>query len=193
MKLHVKKFSFLLLIAALAVSSWQCGSSKKAVNPVTTGEETRIEQFCSGSDYRTDNDYFRANAVGESMDQNISKQKALTNARTLLAQQIEITVKNVTDNYIKAAEMDNVEGVEERIEGMTREVTNQKLNGTRIICEELTKTKDGNYKTYLALELSGNEIANAMQQRLSKDDKLRIDFDYEKFKKTFDEEMSKMQ
>lgn len=193
MKLHVKKFSFLLLIAALAVSSWQCGPSKKAVNPVTTGEETRIEQFCSGPDYRSDNDYFRANAVGESMDQNISKQKALTNARTLLAQQIEITVKNVTDNYIKAAEMDNVEGVEERIEGMTREVTNQKLNGTRIICEELTKTKDGNYKTYLALELAGNEIASAIQQRLSSDDKLRIDFDYEKFKKTFDEEMRKMQ
>ncbi len=106
----------------------------------------------------------------------------------LLAQQIEVTVKNVTDNYIKAAEMDNVEGVEERIEGMSREVTNQKLNGTRIICEELTKTNDGNYKTYLALELSGDEIATAMQQRLSNDDKLRIDFDYEKFKKTFEEE-----
>jgi hypothetical protein len=193
MKKVLKAITFSLAVVAIALSSWQCGSSKKAVNPVTTGEETRIEQFCTGPDFRSDNDYFRANAVGESMDQNVSKQKALTNARTLLAQQIEVTVKNVTDNYIKAAEMDNVEGVEERIEGMSREVTNQKLNGTRIICEELTKTKDGNYKTYLAIELSGDEIATAMQQRLSNDDKLRIDFDYEKFKKTFEEEMSKMQ
>ena len=193
MKNVLKAITFSFAIMAISLSSWQCGSSKKAVSPVSTGEETRIEQFCTGPDYRSDKDYFRANAVGESMDQNISKQKALTNARTLLAQQLEITVKNVTDNYIKAAEMDNVEGVEERIEGMTREVTNQKLNGTRIICEELTKTKDGNYKTYLAIELSGDEIANAMQQRLSNDDKLRIDFDYEKFKKTFEEEMSKMQ
>ena len=180
------------MIVAMALTGWQCRSSKKAVNTVETGEEVRLEQYCSGKEYFSDKDYFRANAVGESLDQNISKQKALSNARTLLAQQIEVTVKNVTDNYIKSSEMNNVEGAEERIEGMTREVTNQKLSGTRIICEELTKTKGGNYKTYLAIELSGDEIATAMQQRLSNDDKLRIDFDYEKFKKTFEEEMSKM-
>jgi len=187
------KSLLLAMIVFLALTSWQCRSSKKAVNPVDSGEEVRLEQYCSGKEYFSNKDYFRGNAVGESMDQNISKQKALINARTLLAQQIEVTVKNVTDNYIKSSEMNNVEGVEERLEGMTREVTNQKLSGTRIICEELTKTKGGNYKTYLAIELSGDEIATAMQQRLSNDDKLRIDFDYEKFKKTFDEEMSKME
>ena len=53
------------------------------------------------------------------------------------------------------------------------------------------KTPDGKYKVYVSLELAGEEIMNAMANRIKNDDKLRIDFEYEKFKKVFEEEMSK--
>ena len=58
-----------------------------------------------------------------------------------------------------------------------------------MICEEQTMTKTNNYKTYVAIELAGDEIASAMNQRLSGDDKLFIDYNYEKYKETFDKEM----
>ena len=62
----------------------------------------------------------------------------------------------------------------------------------KTICEKTTKTSEGKYKTYIALELAGDELMNAMNARLSQDDKLKIDYDYEQFKKTFDAEMEKM-
>ena len=65
------------------------------------------------------------------------------------------------------------------------------LSGTRVICEKTMKTPDGKYKVYVSLELAGEEIMNAMANRIKNDDKLRIDFEYEKFKKVFEEEMSK--
>ena len=67
----------------------------------------------------------------------------------------------------------------------------QELSGTRVICEKTMKTPDGKYKVYVSLELAGEEPPNAMVNRPPNDDKLRIDFEYEKFKKIFEEEMSK--
>jgi hypothetical protein len=53
------------------------------------------------------------------------------------------------------------------------------------------QTKEGNYKTYVAIELSADELVKQYNERLSKDERLKIDYDYEKFKQTFDEEMAK--
>jgi hypothetical protein len=56
----------------------------------------------------------------------------------------------------------------------------------------LVQTKDGNYKTYIAIELSADDLVKKYNERLSSDDKLKIDYDYQKFKETFDKEMEKM-
>ena len=53
------------------------------------------------------------------------------------------------------------------------------------------KTPDNKYKVYIALELAGNELLEGISNSIKNDDKLRIDFEYEKFKKVFEEEMSK--
>jgi hypothetical protein len=186
------KRSFAIAVAALTIMSFtQCSSSKKTA-PTVAGE-TLVETYCSGPEFQSNKDFFRANAISESMDQQVSRQKALTQARALLAQQLEVTLKNVTDAYVNSTSGNNVENLEQRYEGLTREVTNQKLSGTRTICEKTTKTQAGNFKTYVAVELSGEEILGAMKAKLSGDEKLRIDYDYEKFKKTFEEEMSKME
>jgi hypothetical protein len=54
------------------------------------------------------------------------------------------------------------------------------------------QTKEGTYKTYIAIELSADELVSKYNERLSKDEKLKIDYDYEKFKETFNKEMDKM-
>ena len=75
---------------------------------------------------------------------------------------------------------------------MNREVVEQQLTGVRTICEKLMKTGTGSYKTYIALELSASDLVSAYNEKLSKDERLKIDYDYEKFKETFDKEMDKM-
>jgi predicted component of type VI protein secretion system len=187
------KITSMMVVAAFvsAVVFSGCKSKEKAASPKDQGE-TLIEVYCSGPEYQSNNEYFRANQVGESVDQATAKKKAMSNARADLASAIQTRVKAVIDNYVNSRELNNVEDAEERFESLSREVIDQKLSGVKTICEKTTKTSTGNYKTYIALELAGDELMNAMNARLSQDDKLKIDYDYEQFKKTFDAEMEKM-
>lgn len=185
----IKSVLMLTAVVALLIISG-CKSKEKAVKE---SGETLIEVYCSGPEYFANAEYFRANQVGESVDQATAKKKALSNARADLASSVQTTIKGVIDNYVNSRELNNVEEAEERFESLTREVINQKLTGVKTICEKTTKTDDGKYKTYVAIELAGDELMNAMNERLSKDAKLKIDYDYEQFKKTFDEEMKKFE
>jgi hypothetical protein len=147
---------------------------------------------CSGPDYFTSNKYFRANSLGESADLVVSKKKAMDNARAELAASIQSTVKTVTDNYVNSREFNNKEELEERFEQLNRTIVDQTLKGIKIICEKQVKTDKGSFRTYVAIELSADNIVNEYNERLSKDERLKIDYDYEKFKETFDKEMEKM-
>ncbi|MBL7847215.1 MAG: LPP20 family lipoprotein [Cyclobacteriaceae bacterium] len=184
MKTVMRLSSVLVIMAAIVIP----GCKSKA--PIPEGEKEVVVP-CSGPDYFTNAKVFRANSIGESMDQVTSKKKALTNARNELAQSIQTTVKTVTDNYTNSREMNRREELEQRFEQLNREVVDQTLQGVRTICEKLVQTKEGNYKTYIAIELSADDLVKQYNERLSKDERLKIDYDYEKFKATFDAEMAK--
>jgi hypothetical protein len=183
-----------ILALGLLLFGTACKSKKPA--PVQTPEtqgEIEVKLYCSGAEYFSTKETFRSNAVGESMDQNTSKRKALNEARTQLASSINTTIKATVDNYVNSREFNNKEEVLERFESLSREVVNQKLSGTRTICERMTKTPSGTYKTYLAIELAGADVIASMNDKLSKDERLRIDYDYQKFKETFEKEMQKLE
>ncbi|MEZ4738545.1 MAG: hypothetical protein R2818_04100 [Flavobacteriales bacterium] len=197
MKTLTSNRTLTVLMTALMLSGAMtaCKSKKKAAaaaaNPPSG--ETEIKVLCSGPEYFTDNKVFRANALGESMDQATAKKKALANARAQMASDINTQIKGVIDNYVNSREMNNREEVAERFEGLTREVVDQKLSGVRTICEkQVTVNATGNYKTYIAIELSAQDLLAAYNERLSNDERLRIDYDYEKFKETFEAEMNKL-
>jgi len=187
---YIAKGIFMLALMGVFIMFSGCKSKEKVTK--APGEEL-IEVHCSGPEFFADAEYFRANSIGESLDQATAKKKAMSNARADLASSVETTIKGVVDNYVNSRELNNTEEVEERFESLTREVINQKLTGIKTICEKTAKTDDGKYKTYGAIELAGDELMNAMNERLSSDAKLKIDYDYEQFKKTFNDEMKKME
>ena len=176
-------YLFMLSVAVM----FGCGTSK-SVAPAT---DVEIIVPCQGVEYMTSADFFRANAMGISNNQQIASQKSMTSARATLAAAIESKVKTVTDQYVSSYENNQKEEARGRFQSLTREVTNQTLRGIRVICQKTMKTPEGMYKSYVAIELAGEEIAKAMNDRISKDDKLRTDFEYEKFKEVFDKEMQK--
>lgn len=195
MKTLTTNRSITVLMTALMLSGAMtaCKSKKKAAAVVPPTGETEVKVECSGPEFFTNDKVFRANNLGESMDQATAKKKALANARAQMASDINTQLKGVIDNYVNSREMNNKEEVAERFEGLTREVVDQKLTGTRTICEKMMKVNDtGNYKAYVAIELSAQDLLSAYNERLSKDDRLKIDYDYEKFKETFDKEMNKL-
>lgn len=189
------RIQLLSVVCIWAIFLFQgCGSSK--VSKVQESQKTPVDEVevivpCSGADFFTNNKAFRANSLGESSDQVTAQKKALINARSSLASSIQSTIKSVTDNYVNSREFNNREEMEERFESLNREVVNQELSGTQIICEKYTKTSDGRYKAYIAIELTTDKLIEKYNERLAADDRLKIDYDYEQFKKTFEKEMEK--
>jgi hypothetical protein len=183
----------LLMVLALPLSFLSgCKSSKSTTAVTPTSGEEEVVRYCYGTQYNSDKEHFRASAMGESMDQMMSEKKAVTEARAKLAAQIETLVKTVTDNYGKSTEVNKKEEMLGRYETLTREVVKQKLTGTIEICNKQTKTKEGNYKTYVTIELASNDVLNGLNSRLSSDQVLKVDYNYEKFKETFEDEMNKL-
>ncbi len=189
----MKKFSTIsFLFAALVGAGLFFSSCKSEKKIAKENKEKLVTVFCAGPKYQTDNKTFRANAVGESIDQAISKKIALNNARTQLASEIKVTVQSALDNYAKQQVHNTNADLEKNFQSLSREIVNQELIGTRTICEKVTKAKKGKYKTYVAIELTSDKILKSLNNRLSKDEKLKIDYDYEKFKKEFDKALENM-
>ncbi|MDQ3101454.1 MAG: LPP20 family lipoprotein [Bacteroidota bacterium] len=188
----VRPITIMLTAITLAGGMSACKSKKKTTEVKPSGE-TEVTVLCTGPEYFTNDKVFRANALGESMDQQTAKKKAMSNARQDLASAINTQVKAVIDNYVNSREMNNKEEVGERYESLAREVVDQKLTGTKTICEkQMRDDATGNFKTYVAIELSAQDLLAAYNERLSGDERLRIDYDYEKFKETFEQEMNKL-
>jgi hypothetical protein len=190
--MNMKRIGSLSIAVAVIAAALIGGCKSSKSKEKTPAGETEVSVPCSGPDYFTNNKVFRANSIGESMDQVTSKKKALTNARNELAQSIQTTVKTVTDNYTNSTSVDKREQLEQKFESLNREVVDQTLQGIRTICEKLVQTKDGNYKTYIAIELSADDLVKQYNSRITADEKLKVDYDYEKFKDTFNKEMDKM-
>jgi hypothetical protein len=180
----------LVMTAILGISMTSCSKTKQIIAIPET--ETEVSIPCAGTDFQSSNKAFRYSAIGESMDQMTAKRKAMSEARAGLAAAINTRVKGVTDTYVKSGNYDNKEELLKNYEGLTREVVDQTLAGTITICEKTTRTKSGNYKYYVCIELGNNEILKSLNDRITKNELLKIDYNYEKFKKTFEEEMNKL-
>lgn len=184
-----------ILIGATVMLLASCGSSKQVAQteaPKPVGE-TIINVYCSGPDYFSTDNLIRGNSIGESTDMTMSKKKARSNTLQELSSKIQTTFKAVVDNYQSSRETASGEEVNKRYEELSREVIDQTISGYKTICEKVTQTTKGTYKTYLAFEISVESLTKPFFDRISDDEKLRIDYDYEKFKKTFEEEMKKME
>jgi hypothetical protein len=179
------------LILGIGVTFTSC--KKKPIEKTPAGEVTILEK-CTGQQYFSDKNTFRATATGESMDRETAKKKARSNANAELAKTIKVTMKIVGDNYVNSSEFNNKEEVTETFNEMSRTVVDQELQGAMKICDELTQnTTTGNYVAYIAIELSGTKLADSYNDKLSKDERIKAEYNYEKFKETFEEEMRKLE
>lgn len=180
-----------LLVGIVSISMVSCKAKQKVLSTEDLGEVELIIP-CSGPDFQSTSKVLRYSAFGESMDQMTAKKKAMSEARAGLAASLSTLVKGVTDNYVKSGNFNNAEELMTRYEGLTREVIDQSINGSTVICEKATVTKARTYKYYVCLELGSNDIFEQISKKASSNEMLKVDYNYEKFKKTFEEEMSKL-
>ena len=180
----------IIAISVFAIALSGCKGSQ-AITPTQNGE-VEILEYCTGSEYNSDSKHFRSTATGESLSRETAKKMSRSNAENRLARTISATLSIVTDNYVNSSKFNNKEEVTETFNDLARTVVNQDLKGAIIMCEKLTQKTDGSFVSYIAIELSGEEVAQAYNERLSKDERIMADYNYENFKETFEAEMNKI-
>ncbi|MFZ9055214.1 MAG: hypothetical protein ACO2ZL_05335 [Flavobacteriales bacterium] len=185
------KFSTLALLAAgtALVFSGCKGNKETASTPETRGE-VRIVEYCSGPDYLTNGEYFRASATGTSPQREIAKKIARQNAEATLARAVEATVEIVAENQATQLGFGTTEEATSKFNELSRTIVNKKLTGAITICQQTTMTEDKKWIAYLAVELSGAELADAYVEGLKQEERIRAEYNYDQFKETFEEVMS---
>lgn len=189
MRTATLKNLFVITLIASATVFTSCKGKKDIAEPEGA---TEINIPCK-SEGRSDAEFFRADASATSQDMNLSREKALTACKQRLSSLIETKVKSVTDRYVNETEVGENSNFEQKFENLTREVVNQKLIDVAVICERNYQEENGKYTTYIAIEVSKDVMLNGINNSLSKDQKLRVDYDKMKYEEIFNEEMKKLE
>jgi hypothetical protein len=183
----MKKILFLVVIAIVTL-----GCKTKQV--MSTSGEVEVVKLCA--DYKSDKTAMRATANAISPNMQNATDKAVAIARRELATSMSATIQRVWERFETSYEKDTDADFLSRTKDMTRQASNELVTGSVIVCDKVTKSTDANGKTiyhaYVAVEIGNDELLKRLETAVSKDDKLRVDFEFENFKKTFYEEMEKL-
>jgi hypothetical protein len=186
------KTTNLLLIPAIAVLTL-AGCKSKKTQPIQ--KETgaiEISVPFSTKEFRSDEDNFRAKQVGKSPDLATAKKIAFQNAKSEMAANINSTIKRVTDQYTNQRTVGNKQEFENKFEELAREVVNLEISNVREIGEKIFKETDGSFSYWIAIEAGKKTIFDKVDAKISKDAKLQLDYDKQKFQNIFDAEMKKL-
>lgn len=187
----MKKILYFIVATAIIATGASCSSSKASKGKPISKGEVEIAIPLSGPDYSSNKHYWRSVQMGTSTEVSMAKKVALQNARQDLAATVQAQIKAVLENYGQNANVDNRAQSENLYQELTRTVVNQTLVGADIAGEKLFQTEDGNYRYHICLQMSKDAVANEMIKQLSEDEIMKLEFDRERFKKVYDEELEK--
>ncbi|MEM9326922.1 MAG: LPP20 family lipoprotein [Bacteroidota bacterium] len=181
------KYSFILfLIAAVAVAS--CSGKLKRADTKLKPIETPFDK----KKYFSDKKFYRAMGEGRAKDLTVAKRIAETNARQAIASQIDVQVRSVAEQFLQNRNVSNKLETTSKYEDLTRTVIDQTLNQVKIVDQEsFQDKKKGDFVHYVAMEMSTTAIQSKMEDGISADDALKQDFELERFRKIYQEELDK--
>jgi hypothetical protein len=132
---------------------------------------TKVKEPFSGSQYESNNRFFRGTGKGVSVKDNIARSKADLDAKNVLAGQVETTMKNVSDQYLGQTENADAADVADKFQSLTRQVMNTNIADLRKIGEE--KYYNGSeYTVFIAYEIKKNAMFRFMKKQARTDAKI---------------------
>lgn len=186
----MKKISAILFLALVLVSFSSCGSSKKMANKAAVGVE--IDVPLSGKEYQNDNEYWRYTASGVSPDMSVAKEIAVQAAREQLAASVKADVELVADRYAKNFNIGDKAELVQNYERQAITAVKQTLVGSEIIGEKMYRLENGNYKCFVCMQLSKQEVVEQVIKAYENEEKIRAEFDQAEFRKIFEKEIGKL-
>lgn len=155
-------------------------------------QEQEVDLPFTGRQYHTDATAYRE--VGDGRGSNIStaKRKAEMKASRGLAEQVNKTVKAVTDMVEKEVETNGNLEFESEFRDVIRMSVEQQLQGAAVVNEK--SVKEGSVYTYwVVMEIPKQVVINGVYESITHDEKLKLDYDKQRFEEIFNEEMRKLE
>jgi predicted HicB family RNase H-like nuclease len=156
-----RSFLPLLLIAATLFALPACKSGPPA--------GTKVQQPFSGKDYLSNNRWYRGTGQGESIKQNIAREKADLSAKDQLAGQVSTNMRSVADQYLGQTDNGLATDVADKFQTLTREVMSTSLADLRKIGEETYQREDKTFTVYVAYEIKKAAMYRAMKKQAATD------------------------
>lgn len=130
----------------------------------------KVSEPFQGNAYESNNRFFRGTGKGQSSSDNIARGKADIEAKTILAGQVNTTMKQVADNYQGQTENERGADVAEKFQSLAREVMNTDLADLRKIGEKkYYDQKENKYTVFIAYEIKKNAMFRFMKKQASVD------------------------
>ena len=145
--------SFLIVSTLIVMTS--CKSS-------SYGKE--IKDPFSSSKYMTDKKHFRASGKGQSSKDNVAEKKADIDAKSDIASQVNVTMKELADAYMSQTENDNSAEVFEKFQSLSREVVNTNLSDLRKV-DQKKYFNEERYTVFVLYEINKKQMFKYMKKQ----------------------------
>jgi hypothetical protein len=130
----------------------------------------KVKEPFHGNAYESNNRFFRATGKGESVKDNVARGKADIEAKSLLAGQVNTTMKQVADQYLGQTENADAANVADKFQSLVREVMSTDLADLRKIGEQkYFDEKDQRYTVFIAYEIKKNAMLRFMKKQAKVD------------------------
>ena len=192
----MKTINYLLIPAIALMTITSCKSKKAVVTAVPVAKQEGLIEISTPFDskeYRSDEENFRSKQSGKSPDLATAKKIAYQNSRAEMAANINAVVKRVTDQYTNQRTVGNKQEFENKFEELSREVVNLEMSNVKELGQKTFQDpSDKAYIVWIALEANKTGVLDKINQKISSDAKLKLDYDKQKFEAIFDSEMKKL-
>ncbi len=191
----MKNFNLILVAILGIVLMTACGSQKqisqtKSSTSNAFGEE--ITMPCVGSSM-DDDEYFRGLGMGQDVNPQNARTSAITAAQSMIKQRLGGFIQGLSTDYTRTMAGSTGEKTQRAMEGEMNKVVERMINDAKKTCEKMTN--DGNrniFNSFIALEIPKGEMLNKIENAISENEELEIEFNRDQFRKFAEDKMQKM-
>ena len=154
---------------------------------------TKIDYPCQVKNSQQNEKYFWASQMATSSNMSYSREKALMSVKRRLTSFIRSDVKTVSRRYANEMDVSDKHEFEQKMENETREAAKNTLSDATITCEQTNVLEGGLYRTYIALKVPKKDFLNKLNNGLSREERLQLEYDQKKYREIYNEEMGKLE
>ena len=187
------KKNYFLMIAIIALIISGCSSNKQ-----TTTQPAQPQDFAGfGKKIITpcveksmdDKDFYRGLGIGTDVNAGNARSAAIESAQAEIQAKLGGFIKGISSNYKRTMAGNTGEHTQRALEGELFKSVEKILNDAEKICDETTQDQRGAFNAFMVLQISKEQLIKSVENSLSANKELTIEFNRDQFRKFAEEKM----